>query len=112
MERDRDYLYHCSGCHKADKNYPDKEIECEECGGTGLVDETGFQDDCPFCNGYCVYLPRCKPLEYHMWARSDAYGIYTGLYCDKCYKDSNIYTYRKDEYFDPAYAGERMDEDY
>ena len=25
MERDRDYLYHCNGCDKADKNYPDKE---------------------------------------------------------------------------------------
>ena len=44
-------------------------------------------------------------LKYHYWARNDAYGIYTGLYCDKCY-DSDKYPYRKDEYFDPAYAGE------
>ena len=91
MEMNRDYLYHCNGCHKADKEYPDKEIWSNEMEGW--------------------YLPRCKPLEYHMWARSDAYGIYTGLYCDKCYKDSNIYTYRKDEYFDPAYAGERMEDE-
>ena len=46
----------------------------------------------------------------HDWARADAYGIYTGLYCDKCYKDN--YPYRKDEYYDPAYAGERLEEDY
>ena len=22
---------------------------------------------------------RVSPIEYHMWARADAYGIYTGL---------------------------------
>ena len=32
-------------------------------------------------------------LTYHYWARSDAYGMYTGLYCDKCY-DSDKYPYR------------------
>jgi len=41
----------------------------------------------------------------------DAYGIYTGLYCDKCYDDPHKYTYRKDRYYDPAYAGERMEPD-
>ena len=50
-------------------------------------------------------------LTYHYWARNDAYGLYTGLYCDGCY-NSDKYPYRKDEYYDPAYAGERMDEDY
>ena len=49
-------------------------------------------------------------LKYHYWARSDAYGIYTGLYCDKCY-DSDKYPYRKDRYFDPAYAGEYLEEE-
>ena len=52
---------------------------------------------------------RVSPIAYHMWARADAYGIYTGLYCDKCYKDN--YPYRKDEYYDPAYAGENMEPD-
>ena len=52
---------------------------------------------------------RVSPIEYHMWARADAYGIYTGLYCDDCYKDN--YPYRKDEYYNPAYAGERMEPD-
>ena len=54
---------------------------------------------------------RVTPLIYHMWARADVYGIYTGLYCDKCYNDPQKYTYRKDNYYDPAYAGERMNPD-
>ena len=54
---------------------------------------------------------RVSPIQYHDWARADAYGIYTGLYCDKCYDDPHKYTYRKDEYYDPAYAGERMEPD-
>ena len=49
-------------------------------------------------------------LTYHYWARSDAYGMYTGLYCDKCY-DSDKYPYRKDRYHDPMYAGERLEPD-
>ena len=48
-------------------------------------------------------------LEYHHCARKDAYGMYTGLYCDSCYKDN--YPYRRDEYYDPMYAGERMESD-
>ena len=50
-------------------------------------------------------------LIYHHWARNDAYGMYTGLYCDKCYKDPEKYTYRKDRYHDPMYAGERLEPD-
>jgi len=42
--------------------------------------------------------------------RSDHYNIPTGYYCDECYNDSSKYIYRKDDYFDPLYAGERMDE--
>ena len=111
MERDRDYLYHCNGCHKADKEFPNKEIECDECKGSGkLTDSYDSISECWKCNGYGVYMPFMS-IGCHQWARSDAYGIYTGLYCDKCYKDSNIYTYRKDEYFDPAYAGERMEDE-
>ena len=49
-------------------------------------------------------------LTYHYWATSDAYGMYTGLYCDKCY-DSDKYPYRKDRYHDPMYAGERLEPD-
>ena len=32
------------------------------------------------------------------WARCDAYGIFTGIYCDKCFDDPKCYPYRKDEY--------------
>jgi hypothetical protein len=45
-----------------------------------------------------------------IWARKDAYGIYTGLYCDTCY-NSNKYPYRKDEYYDPSFAGESLEEE-
>jgi len=51
-----------------------------------------------------------SPITYHMWARNDAYGIYTGLFCDKCY--NNNYPYKKDRYFDESYCGERLEEDY
>ena len=53
---------------------------------------------------------RIPILNNHRWARQDAYGIYTGLYCDKCFKDN--YPYRTDRYFDESYAGERLEEDY
>jgi len=64
------------------------------------------------CRGCKKEREMTYPIQYHMWARNDAYGIYTGLYCEKCYDNPEIYTYRKDEYFDEAYAGERLEEDY
>tara|TARA_R110002110_G_scaffold1080_3_gene4338 strand:+ start:3691 stop:4035 length:345 start_codon:yes stop_codon:yes gene_type:complete len=112
---DNNYLYHCAGCKKDDKEYPDKENECAECQGSGRADQgTGLGDDedyCLMCDGYGTHTPYCRPITNHEWARADAYGIYTGLYCDKCYDDPNKYTYRKDEYYDPAYAGERLEPD-
>ena len=48
-----------------------------------------------------------RPITYHNWARSDAYGIYTGIYCDDCYK--NNYPYRRDRYHDPGYCGEVLE---
>ena len=118
MEHDRDYLYHCNGCGKADKNYPDKKIACEECEGTGYGEAHNGEgcrvfygtdeNECNYCNGYGEYTPRTE-IEHHEWARNDAYGIFTGLYCNKCYNDSEQYTYRKDRYFDESYAGERLE---
>ena len=114
-----EYLYNCRGCEKPDKDYPDAEIPCDEndCNdGFVLVSkrlddgrwvEDGT-DECFKCQGTEVYRPRLPNLEYHQWARADAYGIYTGLYCDKCYDNPNIYTYRKDEYHDEGYAGEQL----
>ena len=50
-----------------------------------------------------------RPITYHMWARTDAYGIYTGLYCDDCYE--NNYPYKKHRYHDESYCGERLEEE-
>ena len=61
---------------------------------------------CKADSGYHV-----TPITYHSWSRSDMYGIFTGVYCDKCYNNPYIYTYRKDDYYDPAYAGERLEPD-
>ena len=114
-----EYLYHCAGCKKDDTEYPDKEVKCDEpdC-NDGLVLVTkrvedgrwveDGMDECFKCEGTGKFRQRI-PVSYHMWARNDAYGRYTGLYCDKCYKDN--YPYKKDRYFDPAYAGERMEAD-
>ena len=63
-------------------------------------------EGCKADSGYHI-----KPISYHEWSRSDAYGIFTGIYCHDCY-NSNKYPYRQDYYYDPAYCGERMDEDY
>ena len=114
---DKEYLYHCAGCKKEDKEYPDKDIECDECQGTGYEEAHqgkgcrvfyGTDENfCNMCNGHGAYTPRAIQIKYHMWARCDAYGIYTGLYCDECYKSN--YPFKKDRYFDPAYAGESLE---
>ena len=51
-----------------------------------------------------------RPITEHWWARFDAYNIYTGVYCDDCYK--NNYAYRRDRYYDPGYCGESLEDDY
>ena len=107
-----DYLYNCAGCKKDDTDYPDKKTKCNICEGSGKVEGCTDQDDngyCNMCDGEGEYVLYCRPIAYHHWARNDAYGIYTGLYCDDCYE--NNYPYRKDRYYDPAYAGERMEPD-
>ena len=119
MKINNDYLYHCRGCRQHDEEYPQKESECIECKGSGWlvtdnddVNNNDLEEECPFCLGDGKYMDWVK-VDYHKWSRSDAYGIYTGLYCDDCYDDPNIYPYRKDNYFDPGYAGESLEpEDY
>ena len=54
---DKDYLFHCRGCKKPDKEYPMR-----------------FDD---YEYGEPVY--NAPKTSEHMWARADAYGIYTGL---------------------------------
>ena len=54
---------------------------------------------------------KCRGCEtIYTQERHDHYGNSTGYYCDECYE--NNYPYRKDAYFDPDFAGERMDDDY
>jgi len=45
-----------------------------------------------------------RPITHHWWARSDYYGIFTGLYCDDCY-NSDRYPYKKDRYPTVEYDG-------
>ena len=85
---DREYMFHCAGCKKPDKEFPMK-----------------FDD---YEYGEPIY--NAPSLKYHMWSRNDAFGIYTGLYCDDCYK--NNYPYKRGRYFDEAYCGERLEGDY
>ena len=86
---EKDYFFICRGCERPDKNHwfnDDGEVESAEgCYGRPHVSE-------------------------HHWARNDAYGIYTGLYCGACYKKN--YPYKRGRYHDPSYAGERLDSDY
>ena len=81
-----EYLYNCTGCKKSDKDFPDEEKRCEHTGEW--------------------YVEHCRPLSIHKWARNDAYGIYTGLYCDNCYK--NNYPYKRGRYHDESYCGESL----
>ena len=85
----REYIFHCRGCNEPDYEYPAK-----------------FSD---YEYGELIY--NAPETSQHDWARVDAYGIYTGLYCDKCYNDANKYTYRKDRYHDESYCGERIESD-
>ena len=86
---DKEYMFHCAGCKKPDKEH--------------LLHFGDYEYDEPIYNS--------PKVTEHMWARTDAYGIYTGLYCDKCYDDKEKYTYRKDRYHDESYCGERMEAD-
>ena len=116
---DRKYHINCSGCKKSDKDtLIGKKDKCQWCDGTGSfhIDEdtgnftTGEGGWCGDCqgSGEREYIPQTSQ---HHWARVDAYGIYTGIYCDKCYNDGT-YPYQKDLYFDESYCGESLDYDY
>ena len=86
---DKEYLFRCAGCKKPDKEFP---LRFDD-----------YEYDEPIYNA-----PKTSE---HYWARVDAYGIYTGLYCDECYRDPHQYTFRKDKYHDEGYCGERMEPD-
>jgi len=50
---------------------------------------------------------RCQRQDSVPEEQYDAYGIYAGMMCDPCFKKA----YRQDRYFDPDYAGERLEEE-
>ena len=85
----KEYMFECRGCHKPDKTY--------------WYNDEGKPEADSELYGY-------PTAQHHHWRRQDAYGIYTGLYCDKCFK--NNYPYRTYRYFDESYAGEKLEEDY
>ena len=64
-----------------------------------------------YCRGCEAEIEMMRPIDQHWWARRDNYGIFTGIYCDDCYEsgESSRYPYRKDDYHDPMYAGERLE---
>ena len=66
-----------------------------------------------FCRSCEAEVEMMRPIDQHWWARRDAYGNFTGIYCDDCYNsgEPDRYPYRKDDYHDPMYAGERMNPD-
>jgi hypothetical protein len=67
------------------------------------------------CNGCQAYeeVETWSEAKHHPWHRTDAYGMSTGVWCDNCRSGPNKkYPYREDRYYDPTYAGERMDDDY
>ena len=63
------------------------------------------------CRGCEAEIEMMRPIDQHWWARRDNYGIFTGIYCDDCYAsgESSRYPYRKDDYYDPMYAGEMLE---
>jgi len=89
-----------------------QEFHCINCDEMLTFEEVSSQT-CPHCGEHPTMRTfYCQGNGCHSkdtQPRHDAYGLFTGHYCDDCYE--NNYPYRKDRY-DYAAAGERMDDDY
>lgn len=48
----------------------------------------------------------CECGRSEKYEQHDYYGIYAGRMCDQCFKEK----YKQGPYFDPAYAGESLEE--
>ena len=65
------------------------------------------EEKCSSCNkeAFCFRIHTCKGCEEDFAEeRNDAYGIFTGYWCDSCY-ESDKYPYRKDRYPTIEYDG-------
>jgi hypothetical protein len=84
---------------------------CHECGNDYGRHDLWFDGVCEPCNERSK--PRCRGCDSkeNVQEQCDAYGYSTGYWCDECY-DSDKYPYRKDKYFDPSLANERLEDDY
>jgi len=108
--------FKCPNCNKVSSGYPaisrtDNKTEiCSSCGqAQALSDFFNNPDnlkDHVFCRG--CYLKLLKE-DKDLWERYDAYGIATGIWCDSCYADDGIYTYKRDNYYDRDNAGENLE---
>ena len=63
-----------------------------------------------YCRGCKAEEEMHRPIDEHFWARRDAYGIFTGIYCDDCYNsdDSDRYPYKKGSYAKDLEFGEHI----
>jgi len=80
------------------------EAELADCKKFWPNDEFWIEEGTDYINNKCR---GCESV--HSFERHDAYGIFTGHYCDDCYE--NNYPYKKDRYDYEAY-GERLEDDY
>ena len=64
--------------------------------------------DKTYCRGCEAEEDMHRPIDEHWWARRDAYGIFTGIYCDDCYNsnDGDRYPYKKGSYAQELEHGE------
>ena len=76
------------------------EDKCDE-----LIESTGIRP--AHCSIEEIICTRCRKKGSVPHEQYDAYGIYAGKMCDACFKKD----YRQDRYFDPDYAGERLEEE-
>ena len=77
---------------------------------TGTCKLGSVRVETTFCRGCRAVTDMHRPIGQHWWARCDAYGIFTGIYCDDCYNsgDADKYPYRKDSYAHDLEHGEHI----
>ena len=46
--------------------------------------------DKTYCKGCEAEEDMHRPIDQHWWARRDAYGNFTGIYCDDCFESGEL----------------------